>query len=204
MVSFSYEVLWTRLLGHILGGSVYAFATMLATFLVGIALGSAVASRLATARDRAAGIFALAQLGAALLSYAAFSALDALPLLAARIGAGAAASATAANVALSSVALLPAALCIGATFPLAVRILARHEAEAGPASARVFAWNTLGAIVGSVGAGFWWIPALGYAGTLTAAVAANLSLAAAACFLIPRTEARQPSSWSPPRRRGWC
>jgi spermidine synthase len=186
VVSFSYEVLWTRLLGHIMGGSVYAFATMLATFLVGIAVGSAVASRLATARDRAAGIFVLAQLGAALLSYAAFSALDALPLLAQRIGAGAAASATAANLALSSVALLPAALCIGATFPLAVRILARREAEAGPASARVFAWNTLGAIVGSVGAGFWWIPALGYAGTLTAAVGANLSLAAAACFLIPR------------------
>ncbi len=186
VVSFTYEVLWTRLLGHIVGGSVYAFATMLATFLIGIAVGSAVASRLASARDRAAGIFVLTQLGAALLSYAAFAALDALPLLAQRLGAGPAASATAANVVLSGVVLLPAALCIGATFPLAVRILARHQAEAGPASARVFAWNTLGAIVGSVGAGFWWIPALGYAGTLTAAVAANLSLAAAACFLIPR------------------
>ena len=150
VVSFTYEVLWTRLLGHIVGGSVYAFATMLATFLVGIAVGSAVASRLATARDRAAGIFVLTQLGAALLSYAAFAALDALPQLAQRIGAGAAASATAANLILSGVALLPAALCIGATFPLAVRILARHEAEAGPASARVFAWNTLGAIVGSM------------------------------------------------------
>jgi spermidine synthase len=32
-VSFTYEVLWTRLLGHLLGGSVYAFATMLASFL---------------------------------------------------------------------------------------------------------------------------------------------------------------------------
>jgi spermidine synthase len=186
VVSFTYEVLWTRLLGHIVGGSVYAFATMLATFLVGIAVGSGVASRLARSRDRAAGIFLLTQLGAALLSYAAFLALDALPLLAARIGAGAAASASAANLILSGVALLPAALCIGATFPLAVRILARHETEAGPASARVFAWNTLGAIVGSVGAGFWWIPALGYAGTLTAAVAANLILAVAVGLLISR------------------
>jgi hypothetical protein len=32
-VSFSYEVLWSRLLGHLLGGSVYGFATMLASFL---------------------------------------------------------------------------------------------------------------------------------------------------------------------------
>ena len=48
VASFTYEVLWTRLLGHLLGGSVYAFATMLASFLVGIALGSAFAARRAT------------------------------------------------------------------------------------------------------------------------------------------------------------
>jgi spermidine synthase len=46
--SFVYEVLWTRLLSHILGGSVTAFATMLASFLAGIAIGSALASRIAT------------------------------------------------------------------------------------------------------------------------------------------------------------
>ncbi|MBW2244990.1 MAG: fused MFS/spermidine synthase, partial [Deltaproteobacteria bacterium] len=182
----TYEVLWTRLLGHILGGSVYAFSTMLATFLVGIAVGSAVGSRLATNRSRAAGFFVVMQIGAALLSYGAFSLVDTLPQLAQWIGAGAAASTQWANVLLSGAALLPAALCIGATFPLAVRILAADEAEAGPASARVFAWNTLGAIVGSVGSGFWWIPALGYAGTLAAAAGLNLLLAAATCFLFPR------------------
>jgi spermidine synthase len=186
VVSFTYEVLWTRLLGHIVGGSVYAFATMLATFLLGLTLGGALGSRVATSRARAAAVLVLMQLGAALLSYAAFAVLDVLPLLAQRIGAGPAASDTAANLLLSGCALLPAALCIGATFPLAVRVLAMHEADAGPASARVFAWNTLGAIVGSVGAGFWWIPALGYAGTLGAAAGANLALAAAACFLVPR------------------
>ncbi|MEM9208724.1 MAG: fused MFS/spermidine synthase, partial [Pseudomonadota bacterium] len=45
--AFVYEVLWTRLLGHVLGGSVAAFATMLASFLAGITLGSAIASRFA-------------------------------------------------------------------------------------------------------------------------------------------------------------
>jgi hypothetical protein len=39
--SFSYEVLWTRLLGHVLGGSIYAFATM-RRVLVGIAAGGAI------------------------------------------------------------------------------------------------------------------------------------------------------------------
>jgi len=51
--SFVYEVLWTRLLGHILGGSITAFATMLASFLGGIAIGSAIASRFAKTKAAA-------------------------------------------------------------------------------------------------------------------------------------------------------
>ena len=50
LVSFVYEVLWTRMLGQVLGGSTHAFATMLASFLAGIALGSAVAARFAKTR----------------------------------------------------------------------------------------------------------------------------------------------------------
>ncbi|MEE8141870.1 MAG: fused MFS/spermidine synthase, partial [Planctomycetota bacterium] len=44
IASFTYEVLWTRLLAHTLGTSIYAFATMLASFLIGITLGSALAA----------------------------------------------------------------------------------------------------------------------------------------------------------------
>ena len=54
----------------------------------------------------------------------------------------------------SAATLLPGALFIGATFPFAVRILTVRAAETGQASARVYAWNTFGAIVGAVGAGF--------------------------------------------------
>ena len=70
IVSFVYEVLWTRLLGQILGGSTAAFASMLSSFLLGIALGSALAARFATSRAAAARGFALVQLGAGLLGYA--------------------------------------------------------------------------------------------------------------------------------------
>ena len=48
--AFLYEVLWTRLLNHLLGGTIYAFATMLASFLSGIAIGSLAATRLARRR----------------------------------------------------------------------------------------------------------------------------------------------------------
>jgi spermidine synthase len=180
--SFSYEVLWTRLLGFVLGGSVYAFATMLASFLVGIAAGSAAAARLATTPQRAGRGFAAAQLGTALLSLAAFASLDAVPAFARGIGAGGLGS-LAANAAVAAAVLLPGALCIGAAFPFAVRRFARDQADTAAAAARIYAWNTFGAIAGAIAAGFWLLPGLGFAGTLVAAVALNLALAAAGAGL---------------------
>jgi spermidine synthase len=183
LVSFTYEVLWVRLLEHMLGGSVYAFSTMLASFLAGIALGSAVASRLGTTRERAALGFAVSQLGVAGLSLAAFLAVDQIPSLTGVLRSGGY-SKFFADWAASSLTLFPGAVLIGATFPFAVRVLARGEADAGPASARVYAANTLGSVVGSIAAGFYIIPLLGYAGTLAACVALNLLLAMATAYAL--------------------
>jgi len=179
--SFAYEILWTRLLGHLLGGSVYAFATMLASFLIGIAVGSALASRLARSAAAAVRGFAVAQLGTAALSLLAFRIVDRLPELAQRLGAGWQGS-LGANAALAASVLLPATLCIGATFPFAVRILALAPADASRASARVYSWNTCGAIGGAIGTGFFLVPAAGFAGCMLVAVAANLALAGAAAW----------------------
>jgi spermidine synthase len=186
-VSFAYEVLWVRLLAHLLGSSVVAFATMLASFLSGIALGSALAARRATGRERAARGFALAQLAIAAASYAAFRLLPRIDQLAAHIAERIRLDQLA-DVLVASLTLVPATLAIGATFPLAVRALARGSADAGRATARAYAANTLGSIVGSVGAGFFLVPALGYAGALVTCVAANLVLAGAAvlCGARPR------------------
>ena len=188
-VSFTWEILWTRLLSFLLGGSVYAFATMLATFLVGLSLGSAVASRLASSRKRAEAWFAAAQIGIAGLSLAAFSLVDRLPgfvkSLASDNG-----GFLAWDAVLCGAVLLPGAIAIGATFPLAVRILARDAEDAAEASARVFAWNTVGTITGALAAGYLVLPALRFAGAASAAAALSLALAATAALLArPRRRA---------------
>ncbi len=180
--AFSYELLWTRLLGHIFGGSLYAFATLLASFLSGIALGSAFASRSATSPERAARAFGLAQLYIAGASLAVFAALDAAPELARAIGAGR--DAPLANAAVAALLLLPAALGIGVTFPLAVRVVAAGPEQVAAATARVYAWNTAGAIAGSLGTGYFGLPVLGYRGVLLAALGVNLALAAASLGLL--------------------
>ncbi len=182
-VSFTYEVLWTRLLSHVLGGSVHAFATMLAAFLTGITLGSAVASRFArTARGSAIG-FAVVQLGTAILSIVIWRSMDGLPQRAAEMVPGRDIDVRS-TVLLAMGVLLPATLCIGATFPFALRILARGDEDAGPVSGRVYAWNTVGAIVGAIVSGFWLIPALGFAGSAQVAISINLLLAVATVVLL--------------------
>lgn len=180
-VAFTYEVLWTRLLGHILGGSVYAFATMLASFLLGIAAGSAIATRSARNLVGAARAFGWAQIGTAVLAMAAFAAVNHMPAFARWVGAGAT-SGPWVNALVAGLILLPSAVCIGATFPLAVRVLARDAVDAGPASGRVYAWNTIGAILGALAAGFIILPTLNYGGTVTLAVGINLGLAAVIGF----------------------
>jgi predicted membrane-bound spermidine synthase len=181
-------VLWVRLLAHVVGGGLHAFATMLASFLTGIAVGSALASRLATTMKRATRGFASAQLGIALLSLLAFASLSAIPDLAAALR-GQGYPELLGDVVISMSTLFPAALLIGATFPLAVRILARDEHDAGLATAQVYAANTFGSIVGSLGAGFFVIPLLGFAGALASFAATNLAIAA---FTSLVGESRRP------------
>ncbi len=142
-ISFFHEVLWTRMLSHVLGSSLHAFGVMVASFLAGIATGGAVGSRIAPTRKRAHHLFAIAQLGCAVSAACAFLFMDRLM----PTGHGLAATA-----AFGATLLLPLTFFIGTTFPLAVRILAEGAADAAAASARVYAWNTVGAIVGSLAA----------------------------------------------------
>ena len=173
--AFLYEVLWTRLLNHALGGTIYAFATMLASFLSGIALGGMLAGKVASDRRRAGQVFAVCQVAIGVLSAGVYAWLE---------GYVPASSGLVANATVAFVVILPATLFIGATFPLAVRILADDAADSSIATGRTYAWNTAGAIIGSVLAGFFLIPALGFEGSIRLAVGLNLLLAVAALFAV--------------------
>lgn len=185
-VAFYQEVLWTRMLAHIVGSSVYAFGVMVASFLAGIALGGVVGAGLARSRQRAA-----AALGGALLVAAAGAALayvcmpellpDTAGLRRVRSVAGVDLPV---NALLGGLLLLPMTLAIGATYPLAVRVLAADADDAASASARVYAWNTVGAILGALAAGFVLIPMLRYEGALRVAVIASAALGVLALWIL--------------------
>lgn len=182
-IAFTYEVVWTRLLSHVLGGSLFAFATMLSAFLVGIAAGGLLGA--AWAGDRSKSLLRLAtiEVAAGTLSAIVYFGLGAI-LSITGLQTGSWESALYARASLVAMVLVPATVCLGATFPLAVRSLAEAPRQAGRMSARVYAWNTAGAIVGAVLAGFFLIPAIGFASTLKWAVIGNMLLAALVLLVV--------------------
>ena len=179
-IAFAYEVLWTRLLSQVFGGTVYAFATMLGTFLAGIALGGFLVNWLTTTRQASITWFAIVQVSMAVCSAGTFALLSALmPNDFDTLG----------MVTYSAAVMLPATIFLGATFPLAVHFIVSNADVAATGTARVYAWNTIGAIFGALGAAFFALPVLGFEGLLKLTVLCNFLLSLGAILLSA------PSIW---------
>ena len=178
-VALTYEVLWARMLSHALGSSLAAFSTMLASFLLGIGLGSLASTRRLSARG-AALAFAATQVGVAVAAAAAQLWLGRMPN---DLPPGALATR-------ALLAMLPATLFMGAAFPLLIRLLGDRGVDSTRATGRIYAFNTIGAVAGAIAAGMWLIPALSFEGTARLTVA--LSLAAAIVALWSLTDVARP------------
>lgn len=172
-VALTYEVLWTRMLSHALGSSLAAFSTMLASFLLGIGLGSLFSTRRLSTRG-AAMAYAMTQLGVA--AAAAVAQLW-LGQLATNLSATELASR-------AIVAMLPATLFMGAAFPLLIRLLSDQGVESTRATGQVYAYNTIGAVSGALAAGMWLIPSLSFEGTARLAVTLSLAAGVAAVWQL--------------------
>ena len=152
MTALGAEVVWTRLLSLILGGTVYTFSLILAAFLIGLGTGSGIGSFLArTIRNpRAAlGVCQLLVMGG--LAWAAYALTTALPYWPIDPSL---ASASANNFQIDLVRCLltvtPGAMLWGLSFPFALAAVASDGQDAGHLVGRVYAANTVGAIVGAL------------------------------------------------------
>src|SRR5437870_3054513 len=193
-VSMLYEVTWTRALALVLGSSTFAFTSILVTFLLGLAGGSALyAWRWGTRRPSVA-VFGALQAGIAVLVVPVLLAFEHLPelLLAALRWSHATTFVTWIQLGLSAVALLPVTLLIGATFPCAVAVATRRPLRVGEAVGQIYAANTVGAVVGAVLTGFVLVPAVGVHAAIVAGVITNLTLAA---ILVATPDLRPPWRW---------
>ncbi|MGH7150496.1 MAG: hypothetical protein ACREIU_07355, partial [Planctomycetota bacterium] len=96
----------------------------------------------------------------------------------------------------SALAVLLPATCMGGTLPL---LVAAYRGDRGKATSLLYGANTLGAVGGTLAAGFVLLEGIGTCGTLRAAGAGNLLLAGCA-FLLARGESGGAVPANPSRR----
>lgn len=166
-IALGYEVLWTRLLTFFVGWTVYAYATMLTAFLLGLGMGSALYRSLGPDRGSPWRRVALLQVGTAFAAAASVPSLRLLtPFMARCLEAGLGASFDQRMLLKFLAALavmLPSCVLLGATFPAVVDAADPGRAQVARTVGRVAASNTLGAILGTMCATFVLIPVLGEA-----------------------------------------
>jgi spermidine synthase len=163
--SLALEVMWTRGIAIAMGSTTYSFTIMLASFLIGIALGSWLHGLLPLRRVHLAVHFGAAMLGVGLASLVVSQLIPRLPLYAIPLNhwlyGGSYGVRAGSTLLLSFFVMLVPCTFMGVAFPLAGqardRLLGRPSQSVGD----LLGFNTAGAVSGSLLAGFVLIPRLG-------------------------------------------
>lgn len=186
--SLAYEILWTRVFLLFLGNTSYAFSLILSSYLIGIALGGAIyARKVHPALDEKRVFIRLTVLmGLSILVTVPF--YDRLAFIFQW-----AHETSAENwwfLALISASIVFATMCVptiisGSLLPAAIAIIDPGKTRTGEGVGLVVLYNTGGAVLGSLVAGFVLIPNLGSQLSFQLLAALNIFLGAAlwACFI---------------------
>jgi len=183
-VAMMYEVAWIRMLALVLGSSTYAFSLMLATFILGLALGGLILSF----RKKTGGygwIFALSSGGVGLAVLLSLPFYVRLPYVFNQLAStitrepGSFGVYQVCQFVLCALVMLLPTVLQGITLPAATKVVTGDLGSLGRRVGLVFAINTLGTMAGAVFAGFWGLPNLGVKGTLELAIALNMAIAVA-------------------------
>lgn len=185
------EVIWTRLLSLLIGGTVYTFSIILAMFLIGLGIGSSAGAWLARGRNPRLLLGVCQLLLAAAIWWTAYQLAKSLhfwpidptllksPWHQFQL-----------DILRCLWVILPAACLWGASFPLALAAVAEKGQDAGKLVGGVYAANTVGAILGALAFSIFMIA---WIGTQRSQQLLILLAAAAALFaLVPLVRNSSP------------
>jgi len=196
-----YQIGWLRELRLVFGASTYASSAVLAIFMGGLGLGSAVLGRRADRHPRPLRLYAWLELGIA--GGALASPLLFVLIRKAYVAAGGTpvmgqAPALALRLVLSSLVLGLPTFLMGGTLPAVVRAAAPEGDTRRRTVALLYGFNTLGAVCGAVAATFFLLEHLGTRLTVLSGVSLNVAVALTAFLAASKTqsvaEAEVPAS----------
>ena len=179
--SFIYEIAWIRMLAAVLGASTYSFELMLASFILGLAIGGWWIRRRIDDTPDTVRLLAIVQIvmgaaaAATLPLYAGSFDLMAWLISSVSRTEGGFVLFNVTSTTIALLVMLPATICAGMTLPLITyRLLLSTEGERS--LGRVYAVNTLGSILGVVIAVHGLMPTIGVKSTLITGAAIDVAL----------------------------
>ena len=199
-----YEVVWSRMMMLIFGRSVLAVGTVLAAFMCGLALGSFLLGKYADRNRNPLRLYAVYEIGIGLAALIAsllliritpvyswvHTVFGEVPIVFAIV-----------RFFIAFSLLIIPTLLMGATLPLLSRVVVKQQSRVSQEFGGLYAMNTLGAVAGSLAAGFYLIGRLGLHGAIEVAVLGNLIIGIAAWLVSTRRELADQLSagtFSPP------
>lgn len=202
--SLVWETLWSRQLHWIFGTSQFAITTVLCAFMGGLAGGSLLAGRLGNRMGPPLRTYAIleAAIGLFGLAFPTLLRLIEPMYMSLATGLDPVSFGLVQFLLVGAILILPTA-CMGATLPVLTPLVKGREA--GKAIGRLYAINTIGAVVGVAAGGFYLLPEWWISGTSYLIAVANLLLGAGAWYLsstnrlmLPEVEEGEPATAEEP------
>jgi spermidine synthase len=182
-----YQVVWVRSFGLVFGGSHLAVTTVLSVFMGGLALGGWLVGRKVDQSRNALRLYALLELGIAASAIAYIGLMAAYPHLyipLARAVGDSPVALTAIRVLFATAAMIVPTTLMGGTLPVLVSFATAGSERLSRQLSFLYAFNTLGAVAGTLAGAFALLEWLGVGRTLAVAIACNVAIGLLA-LLIP-------------------
>ncbi|MEK9146737.1 MAG: fused MFS/spermidine synthase [Patescibacteria group bacterium] len=161
LISIAYEVLWSRIFTPTIGTLIYAFATVLAIYILGIGIGSLIYQKFARIIKGKNLAFAICEAGIGIAAIASVILTHKFVID---------------NGFRIAAIVLPATILMGLTFPAVVALLSNNKHTGKIVGAAYFA-NTAGSITGGFLASFLFIPTFGSSPSIIILAIFNLAIA---------------------------
>ncbi|HKO61839.1 MAG TPA: fused MFS/spermidine synthase [Pyrinomonadaceae bacterium] len=178
-----YEVLWARMLGLVFGATTVAISTVLAAFMGGLAIGSALAGKIGAKIARPIRAYGILEIGIAIYALAVpfiFALVDDFYFVLWNKFSPSFFVFSLLRFFLSGLLLLIPTTLMGATLPVLSAALLRSQKTTTTSITKFYTRNLVGAICGTIAAGFFLLPTLGVRRTIYVASVINICIGIAA------------------------
>ena len=181
-----YQVVWVRSLTLVFGGSHLAVTAVLSIFMAGLAIGSYVVGRFVDRVEKPLRLYGLLELGIAPSALLFADLMKLYPQVYGALAQGrddATLYLTTVRILFSVIALIVPTMLMGGTLPVLSRFVSGQPENLRRHLSFLYAFNTLGAVLGALLAGFVFLRAYSVSTTLYIAVATNIVIGLVALAL---------------------